>query len=64
MRPQADSDKVWEAVKAGGDAGASWYKAGIAISAHETDAWSATAIGVDGTVGKSHVFGPPRQAAL
>ena len=62
--PQADSEEVWEAVKAGGDAGASWYKASVAIDAHGTEPWSVTAIGVDGTAGKRHVFGPPRQAAV
>jgi len=60
---QADSDKVWEAVKAGGDAGASWYKASIAISASETEPWTVRAVGVDGAVGEPYTFGPPRAAA-
>lgn len=55
---QADSDKVWEAVKAGGDAGASWYKASIAISASEADPWVVRPIGQDGTHGSAYTFGP------
>mmetsp|Transcript_58815 Transcript_58815/g.161412 ORF Transcript_58815/g.161412 Transcript_58815/m.161412 type:complete len:258 (+) Transcript_58815:47-820(+) len=59
---QADSDKVWEAVKAGGDAGASWYKASIAISASATEPWTVRAVGVDGVAGEPYSFGPPRSS--
>ena len=56
---QADSTAVWQKVKAGGDAGDSWYKASIAITAHESEPWTVTALGTDGLPGKPYTFGPP-----
>tara|TARA_B110001452_G_scaffold260658_1_gene258443 strand:+ start:702 stop:1868 length:1167 start_codon:yes stop_codon:yes gene_type:complete len=63
---QADSDAVWESVRSGeaeGGAALDWCKARIAISAHETEPWSACAVpppGAADTAVDSFVFGPPR----
>eukprot|EP00565_Helicotheca_tamesis_P002220 CAMPEP_0185733744 /NCGR_PEP_ID=MMETSP1171-20130828/20388_1 /TAXON_ID=374046 /ORGANISM="Helicotheca tamensis, Strain CCMP826" /LENGTH=443 /DNA_ID=CAMNT_0028403547 /DNA_START=303 /DNA_END=1634 /DNA_ORIENTATION=- len=56
---QEDSDRVWdEIVMKGGkdDVGGDWYKATIAIDAHPTKKWTATAILPDGSRGKSFTF--------
>ena len=48
---QAESRAVWARVLAGeeGGVGASWLKASIAIDAHETEPWTASAVLPDGT---------------
>mmetsp|Transcript_56782 Transcript_56782/g.122744 ORF Transcript_56782/g.122744 Transcript_56782/m.122744 type:complete len:407 (+) Transcript_56782:86-1306(+) len=53
-----DSDRVWSAVLQGNDAGASWYKASIAITPRESDPWSACAVGADGNRGEDFEFLP------
>ena len=55
---QADSAKVWKSVLSGEDAGKTWFKASIAIEAHENTSWKAAAIAPDGTKGKSFTFTP------
>lgn len=63
---QADSDRVWESVRSGeaeGGAALDWCKARIAISAHETEPWSACAVPPPGAADAavdSFVYGPPR----
>lgn len=58
---QADSDAVWETVRKGGDAGATWYKASIEITAHEGDKpWTARAVNAAGEPGETYAFGAPR----
>ena len=55
---QADSARVWESVISGDDAGKTWFKASIAIEAHDTMPWKAGAVAPDGTKGKSFTFTP------
>jgi len=61
---QADSDAVWESVRTGQtEAGQTWHKARVAISAHETEPWTAQAMPADDAlVAAAEVFayGPPR----
>lgn len=50
---QRDSNAVWERVRTGGDAGASWLKASLAVVADETAPWAVVA------GGERWSFGPP-----
>lgn len=54
---QADSDGVWAKIRNGeaGDTAATWFKATIAIDAHEAKDWSARAV-VDGTPAQAFPF--------
>ena len=54
---QADSERVWEGIKAGSEGvGATWYKAGIEVEGGE-ETWSVKAQGHDNV----YLFGTPRQ---
>ncbi|GAB5361063.1 hypothetical protein AAMO2058_000682500 [Amorphochlora amoebiformis] len=56
---QEKSDKVWEEVLKGGDAGESWLKATFAITAANRKGWSINAIGPKGKpLGPGFEFGP------
>ncbi|KAL1514876.1 hypothetical protein AB1Y20_003958 [Prymnesium parvum] len=57
---QAESDKVWAAVKQGGEVSESWLKATIAITAHETQPWKSTPslTGGAGPECESYTFAP------
>jgi len=61
---QADSDAVWESVRRGtaeGGAGRSWSKARLAITAHESEPWTARAVPADGRPTEAFAYGPPRK---
>ena len=61
---QADSDAVWESVRGGtaeGQAGQSWFKARLAITAHESEPWTARAVPADGRTTEAFAYGPPRK---
>ena len=61
---QAASEKVWatvqgkgDTVEAGSEVDDSWLKATIRINGHESERWTAHAVGVDGSIcGKTFVF--------
>jgi hypothetical protein len=54
---QADSDRVWKDVVLQKDGvGHDWYKATIAIHAHETKPWTAQAVRPDGSLGTMYSF--------
>mmetsp|Transcript_2643 Transcript_2643/g.5722 ORF Transcript_2643/g.5722 Transcript_2643/m.5722 type:complete len:475 (-) Transcript_2643:1231-2655(-) len=55
---QSDSDKVWESEVLSGTVGEDWYKATIAINAHESEPWTAQAVKPDGTLGTEFTFEP------
>lgn len=55
---QRDSDKVWESKILSGDVGKDWYKATIAINAHQSEPWTAQAVKPDGSYGKKYTFEP------
>lgn len=55
---QADSDKVWESEVLSGAVGKDWYKATIAINAHESEPWTAQAVKPDGSLGTEFTFEP------
>ncbi|VEU39840.1 unnamed protein product [Pseudo-nitzschia multistriata] len=57
---QADSDRVWESEVLSGNVGEDWYKATIAINAHETEPWTAQAVKPDGSLGTKFAFGPKK----
>lgn len=61
---QADSDAVWASVRDGsaeGDAGRGWFKARLAITAHQSEPWTARAVPADGRPTDSFAYGPPRK---
>lgn len=54
---QEDSDRVWNDVVLKNDGvGQDWYKATIAIHAHDTEPWTAQAVRPDGSLGKVFSF--------
>lgn len=55
---QKDSDEVWESQVLSGAVGKDWYKATIAINAHETEPWTAQAVKPDGSLGTKFTFEP------
>jgi len=55
---QADSDRVWETEVLSGAVGKDWYKATIAIHAHESEPWTAQAVRPDGSLGTKFTFAP------
>ena len=48
---QRDSDKVWKSQVLSGTVGKDWYKATIAINAHQSEPWTAQAVKPDGSLG-------------
>ena len=55
---QRDSDNVWESEVLSGAVGKDWYKATIAINAHESEPWTAQAVKSDGSLGIKYTFEP------
>jgi len=55
---QKDSDRVWEQQVITGNVGKDWYKATIAISAHQSEPWTAQAVKPDGSLGTKYTFEP------
>eukprot|EP00534_Pseudo-nitzschia_fraudulenta_P011611 CAMPEP_0201211620 /NCGR_PEP_ID=MMETSP0851-20130426/182652_1 /ASSEMBLY_ACC=CAM_ASM_000631 /TAXON_ID=183588 /ORGANISM="Pseudo-nitzschia fraudulenta, Strain WWA7" /LENGTH=440 /DNA_ID=CAMNT_0047500579 /DNA_START=177 /DNA_END=1499 /DNA_ORIENTATION=- len=55
---QKDSDNVWESQVLSGSVGEDWYKATIAIDAHDTEPWTAQAVKSDGSLGTKYTFEP------
>eukprot|EP00536_Pseudo-nitzschia_multiseries_P018982 jgi/Psemu1/230933/e_gw1.3528.2.1 len=55
---QSDSERVWETEVLSGAVGKDWYKATIAIHAHETESWTARAVRPDGSLGTVFTFAP------
>jgi len=55
---QRDSDKVWKSQVLSGTVGKDWYKATIAINAHQSEPWTAQAVKPDGSLGKKFTFEP------
>mmetsp|Transcript_24861 Transcript_24861/g.58331 ORF Transcript_24861/g.58331 Transcript_24861/m.58331 type:complete len:448 (-) Transcript_24861:45-1388(-) len=53
---QRDSDEVWKSQILSGAVGKDWYKATIAINAHESEPWTAQAVRPDGSLGKEFTF--------
>jgi len=55
---QKDSDRVWEEQVVTGNVGKDWYKATIAINAHQSEPWTAQAVRPDGSLGTIYTFEP------
>lgn len=53
---QKDSDQVWESEVLSGNVGSDWYKATIAINAHDSEPWTAQAVKPDGSLGTKFTF--------